>query len=228
MSSRSDPSIPHRCWGTARQRPYLFLRIDTPVQRHSSVSSCPLFRSVLALPLSPCLPLLPSLSLHPTNGSRRATVQTAGPVCLLINSINHLAPRELFILKMNYLKVQHKAVSFLLLPHYRSGRLWTHLLHLLPLLLLLLFLLFHPSIPRSFSFPGSARHTVLEGQGGERRIHREFNSGKTRKIFTMASRSKVLPLPSDGHRVVPPPLLKYAIKSRPSDNSLPNPKLISD
>lgn len=61
-----------------------------------------------------------------TKSSQRATAQTAGPVCLLINGINHLALQGQFILKMNYLKVQHNAVSFLLLPHYCSGRLRTH------------------------------------------------------------------------------------------------------
>lgn len=61
-----------------------------------------------------------------TEGSQRAAAQTAGSVFLLINGINHLALQGLFILKMNYLKVQHNAVSFLLLPHYCSGRLKTH------------------------------------------------------------------------------------------------------
>lgn len=61
-----------------------------------------------------------------TKCSLRARAQTAGPVCLLINGINHLALQGQFILKMNYLKVQHNAVSFLLLPHYCSGRLRTH------------------------------------------------------------------------------------------------------
>lgn len=77
--------------------------------------------SLLSFPL-PAFPLSPTL----TKGSQRAAAQTAVHVCLLINGINHLALRELFILKMNYLKLQHNAVSFFPLPHYCSGRHKTH------------------------------------------------------------------------------------------------------
>lgn len=83
--------------------------------------SLPFRFSLLSFPL-PTFPLSPTL----TKGSQRAAAQTAVHVCLLINGINHLALRELFILKMNYLKLQHNAVSFLPLPHYCSGRHKTH------------------------------------------------------------------------------------------------------
>lgn len=104
------------------------LLIAHPWQSISSLSMILLYHS--ALPpqtLSFYLVVTHTLSLSIlTKGSQRATAQTAGPVCLLINGINHLALQGLFILKMNYLKVQHNAVSFLLLPHYCSGRLKTH------------------------------------------------------------------------------------------------------
>lgn len=96
------------------------------------LSLIPLYGSIYlliySLPPTPSLYLLvtPCSLLILTKGSQRTVAQTAGPVHLLINVVTHIALRGLFILKMNYLKLQHIAVSFLLLPHYCSGWLKTH------------------------------------------------------------------------------------------------------
>lgn len=114
-----------------------------------------------------------SLSIW-TKGSRRRAAKTAGPVCLLINGINHLALQGLFILKMNYLKVQHNAVSFLLLPHYCSGRLETHQR---PSSFALLS--HHPSI---FSCRSNySLHVLSLRAGRDQGIHNKIN--RTRKMI---------------------------------------------
>lgn len=111
----------------------LILSINRQAQHNPPVPFCSSFSHLQQphpTPKSFCLSLRHSHSLSMlTKGSQGAAAQTAGPVFLLINGINHLALQGLFIWKMNYLKVQHNALSFLLLPHYCSGRLKTHHWH---------------------------------------------------------------------------------------------------
>lgn len=77
------------------------------------------FPTINRWPLHPSfIPLCPEPLI---TCSQWAATPTAAPVFLLINGIKHLALKGLFILKMNYPKVQHNAVSFLLLAHYCPG-----------------------------------------------------------------------------------------------------------